>query len=409
MRICLLSYRSNPHCGGQGVYIKHLSRELYNLGHGVDVVSGPPLPRLDHGVNLIALNGLDLYNPDDLFRMPDLQELSDPVNLMEWLGVSSMGFPEPFTFGLRAYNYLRRRPHRYDIVHDNQSLSYGIWAISRLMPTTATIHHPITVDRDIAVKSAPTFWGKLQQKRWYSFIGMQVRVARRMRHLITVSQQARDDIGDAFKIQTRKIDVVENGVDTTRFYPLAGVERGKNRVIVTNSADTPLKGLGYLLRAVAKIAAVRPIQLTVVGSPKKNGFVTQMIQRLGIGHLVCFTGRISDEAFVAHYAKATVAVVPSVYEGFGLPAAEAMACAVPVISTRAGALPEVVGEAGVLVPTADASALAQAIADLLDHPERARRLGEAGFKRVREKFSWQQAAQRTVVAYQKVLNAYGRL
>jgi glycosyltransferase involved in cell wall biosynthesis len=407
LRICLLSYRSKPNCGGQGVYIRNLSRALRGLGHKVDVISGTPVCELDDGVNLIHLPSLDLYNPDDLFRTPRFKELLDPINLMEWLGVSSQGFPEPFTFGLRAYAYLRRHYRCYDIVHDNQCLAYGIIGISRLLPTTATIHHPITMDRDIAIKAAPSFYAKLKEMRWHSFTGMQKRVAKRIQHLITVSHSAKKDISRAFGIPAKNFDVVLNGIRTDVFQPMPEIKAQAHRIIVTTSSDVPLKGLNYLLKAVALVAAVRKIRLVVVGTPKKNGAIVKLIRALGIGHLITFTGRISDNEFVRQYAKAALAIVPSVYEGFGLPAGEAMACGRPVISTTAGALPEVVGDSGMMVPPADHHALAVAINTLFDNTDYANHLGLNGLGRVRQLFTWDQAARQTVATYRKVIHAYG--
>ncbi len=405
LKICLLSYRSNPHCGGQGVYVKNLSRALVDLGHQVDVISGPPLPVLDGGVRLFYLPGLDLYNPDALFRTPSARELFDPVNLVEWLGVSTMGFPEPLTFGIRAFQFLRDRLGRYDIIHDNQSLSYGVGALSRRIPAIATIHHPITVDRDVAVRSVRSWWKKLKHRRWYSFIGMQIRVARKFSHIITVSERTRTDISREFSIPTRRFTVIPNGIDTDLFRPVPGIPRDPRRIIVTNSADMPLKGLYYLLQAVADVAARAPdLKLIVVGTPKKNGGVVNLIRKLGIGNRIRFTGRISDAAFVVQYARAGMAVVPSVYEGFGLPAGEAMACAVPVISTTGGALPEVVGDAGILVPPADPQALGKAMQRLMNNPGYARHLGMKGFKRVQENFTWHSAAVKTAAAYREVIS-----
>ncbi len=406
LNICLLSYRSNPHCGGQGVYLKNLSRALTDLGHRVDVVSGPPDPGLDADIPIHRLACLDLYNPENLFRVPTLRELSDPVNIMEWVGVSTMGFPEPFTFGIRAQQFLRRRLQRYDIVHDNQSLSYGIWSIAKQIPTVATIHHPITVDRDIAIRAVRPFWKKLKHLRWFSFIGMQKRVSRTLRRIITVSECAQNDIARDFRIPKKRFRVVPNGINTGLFYPIADIPREPGRIIVTNSSDVPLKGLFYLLHAVAEIARTRDIRLVVVGTPKKNGGITRLIRRLGIGGLITFTGRISDDAFVRQYARAAMAVVSSVYEGFGLPAGEAMACGVPVISTTGGALPEVVGDAGILVPPRDHLALARAIGDLLDHPEHASRLGRRGYERVQRHFTWRRAAEKTAAAYRETIDDY---
>ncbi len=409
LRICLLSYRSNPHCGGQGVYVRNLSYGLSRLGHQVEVVSGPPDPQLLDGVKLTHLPCLDLYNPDNMFRTPSARELSRPINLMEWLGVSTMGFPEPFTFGLRAYGFLRSRLRQYDIIHDNQCLSYGIWALGRLAPTVATIHHPITRDLEIALQSTRSPLVRLKHRRWYSFLGMQKRVSRSFRRIITVSECARNDISTDFRIPRHRFAVVPNGINTELFYPIPEIEREKHRIIVTNSADTPLKGLYHLLRAVAKISAARPVGLTVIGKPKENGGVERLVAELGIGRLVRFTGRVSNEEFVREYARSTVAVVPSIYEGFGLPAGEAMACGIPVISTSGGALPEVVGQAGMIVPPKDPDALAAAIVRIFDNPELARQLGQRGYQRVHSHFTWEKAAEQTVSVYQEVIRDYRRL
>ena len=409
LRICLLSYRSNPHCGGQGVYIKNLSRALKELGHHVDLLLGPPDQPAFNNTNVIRLPGLDLYNPENPFRVPTVKELADPINIMEWLGVSTMGFPEPFTFGIRAYLFLRNRYQDYDIIHDNQSLSYGIWAIKNMAPTIATIHHPITVDRKIAISDAPSIFKKMKEMRWYSFIGMQKRVSRKFSHIITVSECARNDISREFNIPARRFRIVPNGINTDQFYPLREIKRQKSRIIVTNSADMPLKGLQHLLLAIKEISRKKNIRLIVVGQPKKNGRIVKLIRTLGIGKYLTFTGRIDQKEFVAQYAKAWLAVIPSLYEGFGLPAGEAMACGLPVVSTAGGALPEVVGDAGILVPPADSQALARAITELLDNPDRARELGEAGYKRVHTLFTWEKAARKTVAAYAEVMDDYGRL
>jgi glycosyltransferase involved in cell wall biosynthesis len=408
LRICLLSYRSNPHCGGQGVYLKQLSRGLKDLGHQVEVVSGPPDPQLDDDIPVHRIPSLDLYDPADPFRTPRLAELCDPAALYEWLSVSTMGFPEPFLFGLKACRHLMRQARRYDVVHDNQCLAYGIWSLSRRMPLLATIHHPITRDRQIALRAEPVFWRRLKELRWYSFIRMQKHVARRLPRILTVSECARQDISRDFDIPPERFEVVPNGINTELFYPMPEIRRDPHRIITTTSADTPLKGLAFLLRAVHIVRQKRPLQLVVVGQPKPKGAVLRLLGELGLEAHVRFTGRISQAAFVRHYAQASLAVVASLYEGFGLPAGEAMACAVPVVSTTGGALPEVVGDAGFLVPPGDHQALAAAIQTLLDDPQRAATLGAAGYRRVQKRFTWRRAAARTVAVYREVIRDYGR-
>jgi glycosyltransferase involved in cell wall biosynthesis len=409
LRICLLSYRSNPHSGGQGVYIRNLSHALAELGHRVEVVSGPPGPRLDDGIPDHRLAGLNLYDPANPFRMPSFRELRHPLNLLEWLGVSTMGFPEPFVFGIRAYRYVMPRRDRYDVIHDNQSLSYGIWALGHKAPVVATIHHPITVDRDIALRSAASGWQKLKQWRWFSFIGMQKRVARTLPHLISVSSRARADVSRDFGIPAARIAVIPNGVRIEDFHPLPEVAREKGRIIVTSSADIPLKGLPFLLRAVCQLALSRTVHLVIVGELEHDGPVARLIADLNLGNRITITGRIDPPAFVRQYARASVAVIPSFYEGFGLPAAEAMACGVPVVSTTGGALPEVVGDAGILIPPGDTAALIQALTAVLDDSETAAALGEAGRRRVQRLFNWQRTARLTVDVYREAIGDHGRL
>ncbi len=406
LRIGIISYRSNPHCGGQGVYVKNLSHALSDLGHDVEVIAGPPDPMLNNNTRLTMLKTLDLYNPDDLFRTPAIDELKDPVNLIEWLGVSTMGYPEPFTFGMRAKRYLAGKIKNYDIIHDNQSLSYSLLSLAKRVPVTATIHHPITVDRRIAVKSTRSFYKKFKHLRWYSFIGMQKFVAKKLPKIITVSDSSKIDIAKEFAIPEKKFKTIPIGIDTDLFHPIDSIKKDSERLIVTNSADTPLKGLFYLLHAVKNISEKRKIKLIVIGSPRKNGGIEKLVKHLDLKDHVKFTGRIDNQRFLMEYARAGIAVVPSIYEGFGLPVGEAMACRLPVICTRGGALPEVAGNAAKLVPPGDSKALEQAICELMDDPKERERLANAGYERVMKHFTWEMTAVKTVETYREVINAY---
>ncbi len=410
LKICLLTYRGNPTCGGQGVYINYLSHALGELGHDVTVISGPPYPELTNGIPVRKLQSLDLYNADHLFKVKNPMSLVSPINQLEFLRVCLGGFPEPLTFGLRTFRHFRRNPPDYDIVHDNQSLSFGVLGISGILgfPTVATIHHPITMDRKTELLATKNPFKKLKILNWYSFWRMQGSVSRRLHRIITVSECSKRDIHRAFRIPGRRIRVIPNGINTDYFYPLPDVKRSKNHILVTSSADTPLKGLRYLIEAVASIRKERDIHLTVIGALKKASVIHDLINQLGVHDCVTFTGRIEYEDFAHYYAKATMAVIPSLYEGFGMPAGEAMACGVPVISTTGGALPEVVGDAGILLPPADKDALAKAICDLLDDPDKCNRLGQAGLKRVNNSFTWRHAAEKTLEVYRETIDAYRR-
>ena len=406
LKIGLISYRSNPHCGGQGVYIRNLSHALSDLGHDVEVIAGPPAPLLNHDIKLTMLKTLDLYNPEALFRTPALKELKNPINLIEWLDVSTMGYPEPLTFGMRVNQYLKKTENQYDIIHDNQSLSYSILSLSRRMPVTATIHHPITVDRRLAIQSTRSFIKKIKALRWYSFITIQKYVAQKLSNIITVSQTSKKDIAKEFNIPESRFTTIPIGIDTNHFYPLETIRKQPNRIIVTNSADTPLKGLYHLLYAVKNVLKIRRVKLVVIGSPKKNGGIEKLIKKLDIGQYIKFTGRIDNEQFVKEYAKAGIAIVPSLYEGFGLPVGEAMACRIPVICTTGGALPEVAGDATKLVPPGNAKALAKAILELMDDPDQREKLAQKGYERVFKEFTWEKTAIRTAQAYRESINAY---
>ncbi len=406
LKIGMISYRSNPHCGGQGVYIRHLSHALSDLGHDVEVIAGPPDPLLNDNVKLTMLQTLDLYDPENLFRTPHPAELMDPISMIEWLGVSTMGYPEPFTFGMRAKRHIKETNKSYDIIHDNQSLAYSLLSMARNTPVTTTIHHPMTVDRRLAVKSTHSFYKKVKALRWYSFINMQKRVARKIPSIITVSDSSKKDIAKEFNIPESRFRTIPIGIDIDNFYPIETIKKQPGRIIVTNSADTPLKGLYHLLYAIKAIVVKRRVKLVVIGSPKKKGPIEKLVKKLNLESYITFTGRIDNDAFVKEYAKASIAVVPSLYEGFGLPVGEAMACRTPVISTTGGALPEVAGDAAKLVPPGDAKALELAILELLDDPDQCEALAQKGYQRVLTEFTWEKCAIRTAQAYREIINDY---
>ena len=406
LTIALLSYRSKPHCGGQGVYVRNLSRELVALGHDVEVLSGPPYPDLDPGVRLTELPSLDLYREPDPFRTPHWREFRSPIDVLEYGLMATAAFPEPLTFSLRAWQELRRRAVRPDIVHDNQTLGHGLRLLQRDgFPVVATLHHPITVDRVHDLAAARGIRKQVSTRRWYSFLRMQGKVARALPAILTVSGNSRDDIVRDFGVEPGRLTVVPVGVDTDLFRPPTE-PRVPGRIVATASADIPMKGLVPLLEAVAKLRTERDVELVVVGKPREGGTAERALDRLGLSDAVRFVTGISDDEIVRLFGSAEVAVVPSLYEGFSLPAIEALACATPLVATTAGALPEVVGphgESALHVPPGDPEALAAAIGALLDDPELAARLGAAGRARVLERFTWRAVAEQTVAWYRTFL------
>ena len=405
MRIALLSYRSRPHCGGQGVYIRHLSRELARLGHSVEVFSGQPYPELDEGVTLTKVPSLDLYREPDPFRTPKLSEIRDLVDVQEIVTMWTAGFPEPRTFSRRVARLLAERLDEFDIVHDNQVLGYGMLDIARMgFPLITTIHHPITFDRRIDIESAPTRRKKLSLRRWYGFLKMQGKVARSVGKILTVSESSRRDIVSDFGVDAANLQVIPLGVDDVFGPPTK--PRVPGRIVAMASADAPMKGIATLLEAFAKLRTERDVELLLVTKPKPGGRTERLIDRLGIVEHVSFVSGISDEELVEVMGSAEVACVPSLYEGFSLPTAELMACETPLVVSRAGAIPEVVGDDGEcadLVTPGDVGELERALEAMLDDPDRRARMGKAGRRRVLERFSWHAVAEATAAAYAEVI------
>lgn len=406
MRIALLSYRSKPHCGGQGVYVRHLSRELAALGHDVEVFSGQPYPVLDAGVRLTEVPSLDLYREPDPFRTPRPGEYRDLVDVLEVATMWTAGFPEPRTFGLRVARLLHRRRGDFDVVHDNQTLADGVLAAERAgLPVVATIHHPITFDRRVDLAAATSWRRRLTLRRWYGFLRMQGRVARRLGTVLTPSESSARDVVADFGVDRSRVRVVPLGVDEV-FRPPAA-PRVPGRIVAMASADTPMKGIATLLEAFAKLRTERDVELLLVSRPKPGGQTEQIVDRLGITGSVRFVHGISDEELAGVVGSAEVACVPSLYEGFSLPTAEAMACGTPLVVSRAGAIPEVVGPDGLcadLVTPGDVGELKHALETLLDDPQRRDRMGRAGRERALAEFSWRAVAEATVAAYQHAID-----
>lgn len=407
LRILLPSYRSDPHTGGQGIYMDYMSRAILELGHQVEVISGPPYPRLDPRITLTKLESLDLYaKPKNWMGIPSYPKGASKTwtDIQEYLTHISGGFGELKSFGERLYKHMRGRAHLYDVVHDNQTLCWGLLKVRDLgLPVAGTIHHPITRDRDIAIAHARSLWMKLLIRRWHSFVNMQMKVARQLDPVIVVSESTKRDVVTEFGVDPARMRVVLHGINTRDFHPEPGIVRKTNRIMAVASADVALKGLIYLIRAYAKLVKERPDLELLVVSKLREGNTARELDELGLRDKVKFVSGITLAEMRAYYAEATIAVSPSVYEGFGFPAGEAMACGVPVVSTDGGSLPEVVGDAGIVVPVRDSDALAAAIGDLLDNPEKRANIGAAGYRRIQEKFLWTRAAADAVAVYKEAI------
>ena len=406
LRIAYLTYRGKPHVGGQGVYTRHLTKALVDLGHHVEVFGGQPYPILDPRVQLHQLPSLDIFNDAFPGRFPAYWEINDWPNFVETAQFLKGTFGEPRSFSIRAYRALKTRVNDFDIVHDNQCLGYGILKIEKIIPTIVTLHHPITKDRKLEMEHTPNWWKRKAIGRWYSFVEMQGKVASKMPRVVVVSKNSIDDIHTDMKVSLDRMRLVPVGVDHELFSPKPSVQRKPGHMITTASADVALKGLSYLLEALAKLRTEREVHLTIIGKPRE-GANADLIRSLGLEDCITHVSGVTDERIVELYAEAELAVVPSLYEGFSLPAIEAMATGTCLVATTGGALPEVTGvdnDTVLSCPAGDADALAAAIRRGLDSKELRDRIGAAGRTRVVERWSWRHCAALTVDQYKDVLS-----
>ena len=406
LSIAYLTYRGKPHVGGQGVYTRHLTKALVDLGHSVEVFGGQPYAELDERVKLTKLPSLDLFNDHYPGRFPAFWEFKTRYDFLEVAQFSAGVFPEPLAFSARVNHHLQSRLGEFDLVHDNQCLGYGIAKLEEKIPLIVTLHHPITRDRMLEMVAAPNRCKRWSIGRWYSFVKMQGKVAAKMPRVVVVSENSIQDIHTDMGVALDRMRLVPVGVDPELFKPVEGVTRTPGRLITTASADVALKGLSYLLEAMAKLRAEgREITLTIIGKPKP-GKSMDLIDDYGLEPFIDFVSGVADQRIVELYAEADLAVVPSLYEGFSLPAIEAMCSGTPLVATDGGALPEVTGNDGETVfrcRKGDAGDLAAAIRRALDDPEARARVSDAGRQRVLERWTWKRCAELTVDQYREVL------
>lgn len=401
LRIALLSYRSDPRVGGQGVFTSNIARALAARGHAVTILSGPPYPDVPDGVALQQLPSLDLFAQPLLGRYAlRPRHLSSWTDTAEYFGHVSGKFMEPWSFGRRAAKWLGQNADRFDVVLDNQCLASGLLEIERRLPVVAVIHHPIRRDLEMQLAAEPDWKKRVLTRRWYGFVPMQERVARSLRNVVTVSAASARDIAQCMGVDESSIRVVPLGVDQVMFTPRAeALDTQPLRIVTTSSSDVPLKGLRHLLAAFEALAPDWPeLELVVVGKPRE-GPTRDLARKLEAQGRLRFVSGLATRDLADLYSSATLCVTPSLYEGFGLPAIEAMACGTPVVVTDGGALPEVVGDAGMIVRAGCGDSLKLAIDGLLRDSEQRAAMAAAGLARVREHYCWTRVGE----AYERIL------
>jgi glycosyltransferase involved in cell wall biosynthesis len=407
LKIGILSYRSHPYSGGQGIYIKHLSKALSDRGHQVSVLSGPPYPELHESVKLIKIPSLGLFEIQNRMSLFGVSLFFRPLDFYEWFTVMTGGFPEPYTFGKRVLKYLQQHKSDFEVILDNQSLSGSLLKIQEIIPLAVTIHHPITKDHKLEMQNASNWKEKLSSIRWHNFLPMQKRVAPKLKKIICVSKPSKEDVIEEFNVDPNKIEVILNGIDINSFTTSSFDKREENKIITTASADIPLKGLKYLIKSLPKILDSFPkTTLTVIGKSPNNSEVSKLIEDLNLSDVITFRSGISEKEIVDLYHSSELAVIPSLYEGFGFGAGEAMACGVPLISTHSGGLKEVVGDAAIKILPSSAGEIEKAVINLFNNPDEMRKLSIRGRQRMEEIFDWKIAASSYESSFKGVIESF---
>ena len=391
LNIAILSYRSAQFGGGQGVYVKDISYNLNQMGHKVDVISGPPYPNLDSRINLIKLPGLNLFETfsfkDRLYKF--FKKKNKTLNdWYEFISVLFGGFPELKTFGDRANKFLIEN-NQYDIIIDNQSLSYGMLEIQKRFPLIEIIHHPITYDFKHELAASKKIKYKISRYRWYSFLKMQKKVAPKLKSIISPSKSSKNGIIQEFNCKEETINIINNGLDANEFIPIKEIKRIPFRLITTASADVPLKGLDYSLKALEILKKEFPeIHLVVIGAPKKNGHTERLIKKLKIKEIITFKSNLTKREISEEYSKSSISIVSSLYEGFGYPVIEAMSCGTPLIATNISSIPELVGGYATLIDPKNYKALARSIRKILLDYESFQEIAVRGREHIIKTFNW---------------------
>ena len=408
LNIAICSYRSAPFGGGQGIFVFELSRALNNLGHHVDVISGPPYPNLESSIQLIKSPGLDLFSTFNFQERLKIFYEKKNKSIDDWYEFISAlfgGFPELRTFGNRTKILLKKSS--YDVVIDNQSLSYGMIKIQKNFPLIEIIHHPITKDYRYDIQFSKGIIQKISKWRWFSFLKMQKRVSLKLRVISTPSHNSKKDIVKDFGVPERNITVIPNGIDYESFTPMQNIKRVPKQIITTASADVPLKGLDFTLHAVARLKEDFPqLRLVIIGAPRTGGHTERLIKRLQINENILFKSNLTRYELAVEYAKSNIAIVSSLYEGFGFPVGEAMACAIPLIATNVASIPEITQSFAELIPAKSTDEIELAIRDIFNNPDKNQLRADAGRMHIIENFNWQKIGKLYEGLIYKTINEF---
>ncbi|MDC3098306.1 glycosyltransferase family 4 protein [Gammaproteobacteria bacterium] len=404
LKIALLSYRSDPYSGGQGIYIKNLSEALHDRGHDITIFSGNPLPEVSKEIKVEKIDTPGFFETfDSLERLKIFSSLEkNRLNFLDFFETFTGTFTEPVFFGERLVKnkFFQESVDKFDIFHDNQSISsYPETVLKRLV---TTLHHPIHVDKEIDLASEMNFFSKLSIKRWYSFLNFQKKNLRSVKKVISPSASSKKDICRYFEYPSENISVIWNGInlDDCKFHQR---EKFNSNFVTIISSDVPMKNLKTLLKALHLLKHEGlSANLTIIGDLREDN--KKLIRNLGLTNEINYKSKLTRAELIQSLNHADIGIAPSSYEGFGFPLVEMIATGLPVIVSDKASLPELAGSAGLIFNSEDSVDLKNKMKELMENHVLRNKLAKNSKLRRDDFFGWDEYAKKLEDLYKEIIS-----
>ena len=404
LKIGLLSYRSDPFSGGQGIYIKNVSEALQNRGHEITIFSGNPLPIVSNKIKVVEINTpgyFETFNSFERFKIFQAQEKTR-LDLWDFIETFTGTFTEPIFFGDRLLQNTEfaKTADSYDVFHDNQSISNYPDSVNKKLITT--LHHPIHVDRDIDLENESSFLRKLAIKRWYSFLNFQKKNLKKVKKIISPSKSSKKDICHYFQYPAEQISVIWNGIDLAdcKFHQRTSFN---SEFVTIISSDVPMKNLRNILKALYLLKNDGlDAKLTIIGDLRDDN--KKLINDLDLNDLVSFRRKLPRNELIKILNASDIGIAASSYEGFGFPLVEMIATGLPVIVSDKASLPELAGEAGLKFNSDDVSDLKEKMKELIKNHTLREKLANNSKVRRDAFFGWDEYAKKLEDLFEEIIS-----
>ena len=404
LKIGLLSYRSDPFSGGQGIYIKHVSEALQNRGHEITIFSGNPLPIVSNKIKVVEISTpgyFETFNSFERFKIFQAQEKTR-LDLWDFIETFTGTFTEPIFFGDRLLQNTEfaKTADSYDVFHDNQSISNYPDSINKKLITT--LHHPIHVDRDIDLENESSFLRKLAIKRWYSFLNFQKKNLNKVKKIISPSKSSKKDICHYFQYPAEQISVIWNGIDLAD-YKFHQRTSFNSEFVTIISSDVPMKNLRNILKALYLLKNDGlSAKLTIIGDLREDN--KKLINDLDLNDLVSFRKKLPRNELIKILNASDIGIAASSYEGFGFPLVEMIATGLPVIVSDKASLPELAGDAGLKFNSDDVSDLKDKMKELVKNHALRDKLANNSKVRRDAFFGWDEYAKKLEDLFEEIIS-----